>query len=788
MNHKDFLFRTLATGLLIFLPLASFAKNLPSVTIGFISDGPSPRFENMIESAQREIMTLNQDEFDIRFPKKYRINGNWQLDLIKRGINTLLANPDVDIVIATNPIGSHLLGRRKTLAKPVIATTIIDVELQGIPVNNNASGVKNLSYIASQKSFERDIKIFHSIIEFNHLTILVTDPFLKAMPDLNKKVKRASKEYGIEYTVIQVTDNVEMALSAIPADTDAVLVTPLMRVSETAFQKLVNGLIEKKLPSYSLWGRKEVEAGLLASATPQSDDIRIARRIALNVNQILLGEKAATLPVKFNAGERLVINMETARKSGFYPSWRVLTQAELIHNEPENVPRQLTLVQVVKEAIVANLDLLSANQGVAARQENVSLARAKLFPQVEASVSGQFRDQDLSSIFIPERSGTGAINLSQIIYSDSVWANLEISGKQQQAVELQRNRLRLDIISQTAAAYLTILKTKTIERIQRDNVDRSRINLELARARESVGASSRSDVFRWQSQIATDLQEVLQAEASRRQSEVALNRILNRPQEEPMVINPTELSNPVLIMSDPRFFNYVDNREIFRFFRDFMVEEGLTLSPELQTLQVSIEAQERSILTAKRNHWLPDVLLTAGYSDVFERGGTGASLPPGMGDEGWNVGVSARLPILTGGAQTARLNQTQKDLQRLKYEMASIRNQIEARIRSSLHRTGASYPSIELAQKAANAAKNNLALVTDTYQKGAVSVITLIDAQNAALKTELSAANAIYEFLLDLMEVQRAVAKFDFFLKADEREAWYERIESYFQGRMPGFQ
>ena len=39
--------------------------------------------------------------------------------------------------------------------------------------------------------------------------------------------------------------------------------------------------------------------------------VRVARRIALNVNQILLGEKAGTLAVRFDAGERLVINMET---------------------------------------------------------------------------------------------------------------------------------------------------------------------------------------------------------------------------------------------------------------------------------------------------------------------------------------------------------------------------------------------------------------------------------------------------------------------------------------------
>ncbi len=783
MDHKV-LFRILLLGFLTVIPLGSFAKNLPIVTIGFISDGHSPRFENMIKQTQQEIKTLAEDEFDVRFPKSYRINGNWQLDLIKKGINTLMLNADVDIIIATDPIASHLMGHWKKIPKPVIATTIIDVELQGIPFRNNASGVKNLSYIASQKSFERDIHIFHEIVDFKHLTILVTDPFLKAIPDLKKKVQRASRKYGIEYDVIAVTDDVETVLTTIQPNTEAVLVTPLMRLSEASFQRLVNGLIEKKLPSYSLWGRKEVEAGLLASATPQSDEIRMARRIALNVNQILLGEKASTLAVRFNAGERLVINMETVRRTRFYPSWQILTRAELINDELENVSRHLTLEKAVQEAIDANLDLLAAEQGVAANKENVSQARAKLFPQVDATINGQFRDQNTSNIFTPERKITGAFNLTQIIYSDSIWANLEITGKLQEAIEQQRNSLRLDIILQTSTAYLNILKAKTIERIRKENVKRSRINLELAQTRESIGTSSRADVFRWQSKIATDRQDVLNAEAIRRQSEVFLNQILNHSQEESMEIESTELTNPIFLVSNSRLFKYVDNRNTFRMFRDFMVKEGLAQSPELQALVVSIEAQERNVLASKRNFWLPDFSLNAGYSDDFDRAGVGADLPPELGDKGWTVGLSARLPILTGGAQTARLSQTQKDLQRLKYEIASAHNQIEARIRSALHKAGASYPSIELAQQAANAAQNNLELVTDTYQKGAASIITLIDAQNATLSTELSAANAVYEFLLDLMEVQRATAKFDFFLKPAERKAWYERIDVHFKQRL----
>ena len=114
------------------------------------------------------------------------------------------------------------------------------------------------------------------------------------------------------------------------------------------------------------------------------------------------------------------------------------------------------------------------------------------------------------------------------------------------------------------------------------------------------------------------------------------------------------------------------------------------------------------------------------------------------------------------------------------YYIAFGAESIELRIRAVLYRITSTFPSIELAQEAAAAAGKNLELVTASYSRGVVSVIDLIDAQNAALVSEAAAANAVYDFLLDLMELQRATNAFDFFRSEAGREAWFERLEAYF--------
>ncbi len=79
------------------------------------------------------------------------------------------------------------------------------------------------------------------------------------------------------------------------------------------------------------------------------------------------------------------------------------------------------------------------------------------------------------------------------------------------------------------------------------------------------------------------------------------------------------------------------------------------------------------------------------------------------------------------------------------------------------------------------AAARNLELVEDAYGRGVVSVLDLLDAQNAALLAQEAAANAVHDFLKDLMEVERAIGKFYFFANAEKRNEWFAAVEEFFE-------
>ena len=152
----------------------------------------------------------------------------------------------------------------------------------------------------------------------------------------------------------------------------------------------------------------------------------------------------------------------------------------------------------------------------------------------------------------------------------------------------------------------------------------------------------------------------------------------------------------------------------------------------------------------------------------------------------WSVGLSVTLPVFQGGALRARRTRAQIQLDELNLQRQAARQRVEQRVRSVLHKTGASFAGIDLSRDAAEAARRNLELVTDSYRQGVINIITLLDAQNRALVASLVAANAVFDYLVDLMGVQRAVGRFDYFRSAQDRLAFIEQMDAFF--RSEGFE
>lgn len=760
--------------------------------IGILLDGDSEISRYLASQFQHELREFFKSGADVRSETIY--TGNWTGSSIRENVDRALSDGTVDIVVALGPLSSQDLCLRKELKKPAIGGVIIDADWQDLPRKQAASGVRNLTYLNASLSGRRSIEEFRRCIPFDTIGVLVSEGFLDAIPRLRVEGERQAKLARIEVTYVEVGRSALAALAQLPPGVDAVYITPLLQLSSSAFDSLVAACTARRLPTFSHAGRREVERGVLASYAPTDDLSRRLRRIASNIQRIASGEDAGTLPVDFSSEPRLMVNMATARAIGYSPTYAALTEAELLNEETVSDARMVSLSSSARDAIAANLTLRAGWKGVESGEAEVRKARAPLLPQIMASASGSVVREEVAEASLgltPQRQLDGTIEFYQQVYDDQAWAAYGIESSLQKGREFDQKGMELDITLQATSAYLNLLRAKALSRIQRSNLQLTLSNLELARVRQAVGASNMSDVYRWESQVATSRKSVLDADAQVKLAELEVNRVVNRPLDEPFRTEEASLEDSMLLKRERGIFRSVDNPAAFQALRRFMVSEGIRMSPELQQLSAVIDAQDRAHGAAGRSFWLPTFSLQGGLTDVFAKGGVGANglqlqqAPqlslPGMPDLRWSVGLQASLPLFAGLGRSAVLDQTSIDLQRLRIEYEAAEQTVSERVLASLQRAVASYAGIEQATAAAVAARKNLGLVTESYSQGAVQIVTLIDAQNASLAANEGASDAVYNFLIDLMNVERSIGQFDFLRTPQEQADFMGRLEEFFR-------
>jgi outer membrane protein TolC len=590
---------------------------------------------------------------------------------------------------------------------------------------------------------------------------------------------------------------------------DGLYLLPLWQLDEAAQRKLLDELSSQKLATFSHLGMDLVERGALAGLYAQSELERVAKRVAIDVSRALDGEDVAAFETQLLAARpRLTLNLATARKLELRTSWELLDQAELMHQDPPAYDGSISLAQAMQE-VLASPVLAASRMEVELRRADVDALEGRLWPSIELGLNARVIDADRATNLAnePEFKGTVYAELEQLIYSDRVWTGLE---QKEELVAIEDAGLleeQLDWRLKAATVYLNVLQARGLVEIRREALRRSRSNLELARLRVEAGSANEADVYRWEIMLLQSQQELREAKALEQQARIGLNLLLGRPAEAFYDIEELGLEAPEMITSLPGFLERLGTPQDFELFRDYLVEQALGQAPELRKLDAAVAIKEAETARLSRSYWLPELGLQAGVSAHFLRAGEGSepleldiTLPPPLdtmipGDLvpddlfpqpdafEWFVGFGASWALWEGGAREQAFDQTELELMQLQSQRAALHLKLEQEVRAALIDAGASYPKIASTQEALVSAHAALELVTDAYRRGAVTVAELVDAQNAASTVESAAAIAVYAFLIDVLEVERAMGRFSIDLDVLQKQAWLEQMNQYFDAR-----
>ena len=751
------------------------------IRVGFITDGATPGDKELINLYKEQLQQSLAPYYKVSFSPKWILSGKDSPSETKRALKRLLSPYGPDAIFALGVVSASQALLFRNIPKPVIAPYVpYSVLSNRIEARvGKRQNIKNFIYIDTIYHLDRDLKTFREIVPFTRCAIVLDEREIKGIQGIKEQTKDFAKRHGIAASVVSSTSSATETVAKIPQGTQAVFVGPLWHMSNEEKRRFANLLAEKKIAGFALWNSQQVEFGLLAGLEPDDKQKVLARRASVALLDLLHGGDKAASSMAFRQDRDLVINMATARRLGVYPNLVLLTKAR-VFNEKEEGGRKLNIATAVQEAVSANLKLQSARVRVKAGEHAVKERMAELLPRVDIGTGYRAVDQDRSKAgggLTPERAWTGTAGGTILLYSEKKWANYTAEEHLQQARDMNRERVRLDVTYDASVAYLNVLRARTIERIYKENLKLTKANLERAQIKVSTGAAGPDEVYRWQSKFANDRKEVLYRESETMDAMEALNRILHRPLDEAFVPEEAGLNDPLFIMGDRFYLKLMDNPLLLRKFKRFAAREAVAVRPELKGFDEAIKAKARLAKGARRQLWLPDFTVEWKVDQYFAEDGHGRREDTSFDDTDWNVGVFARIPLFEGGKTAAKAGRLEQELARLRIDRNAAAEIIIQDVLAAVNRTRASYPSIILTREAALAAKKNLALVTDSYIHGIKTIIDLLDAQNQYLSAELNSANAVYNFLIDFMGVQRAMGEFVIFMPQQERNNWMEKVK-----------
>ena len=384
----------------------------------------------------------------------------------------------------------------------------------------------------------------------------------------------------------------------------------------------------------------------------------------------------------------------------------------------------MTLRDALVRTYETNPVLMAQRQALRATDEGVALARAQGRPQINAD--GAFNQDILSrNLGVNQRDVNVGASLRVPLYAGGTIRNSVRAADSR--VEAGRADLRAtegDIFTEAVAAYMDVIRDRSIVQLNLNQVRVLDTNLEATRDRFEVGDLTRTDVAQSEARLALARSNLAIAQGRLEASEQNYERVIGVP--------PGDLQPPPPLPPLPGA-------------QEDAAEIALANNGDLE----SIAAQARAAgfdVRAARGDRLPTISGTSSirYFDTLgtnDRGVNGPALSP-ENTTSAGVGVSLTLPLYQGGAAGARVRQANARHAQLLEQSISVERSVVANSRAAYTTFVAANDAIE--SNTIAVAANELALEGTRAEQtvGTRNVLDVLNAEQELVTSQVALVTA----------------------------------------------
>ncbi|MBO3697820.1 TolC family protein [Roseivirga sp. E12] len=757
------------------------------IHIGMLLDVRTSEIEPLTDRLKNEIRAIVGEDANIVFSEDQVLVNDFDLDKAEEHYQMMVKGKS-DIILAFGAINNVIVSRKTEHLKPTILFGSAPGDFAELDKTKTSSGIHNLVYLVTSQSFEVDLEVFSELYPYENVGIAVEAAMERTLP-VKELLDRIFQSKQAKYRLIPF-ENINDITSDLEG-LDALYMGGGFLLTDSEVSGLVTVLNQKRIPSFTSTDVNDVTLGLMATNQRAETLDQFFRRIALSVEAIINGEDAANLPLYIESNSELTINYNTAERLGVPLKYSLIATTNLV-GDFENVTaeKRYNLLEVMKEVLTANLTLRSGAKDIELTGQDVKTAKSNYLPEVTGSVTSTYLDPKIAEISNgqnPEYSTDGSVTISQTIFAPGATANIKIQEDLLNAQRETYNASQLDVIFDGANAYFNALLLKANLQISSRNLDLTKRNLQLAQQNYESGQSGKSDLLQFRSQMAQNTQTLVEAVNQLEQGFFSLNQLLNQPINRKIDVQDADLGKGVFEEYDyDQLRVFLDDPSLRAPFVEFLVGQARNNAPELKSLAYNISANERNLQLAKRGRFLPTIALQGQYNSNFTQGGVGTEVPMGFAatpKSNYNVGLNLSLPIFQRNQQninrqTASIQKEQLDINRQNIEL-NLENNVNVAVLQLTNQIA----NIELSKVSEEAAREGLELTQESYATGAVNWVQLTEAQDNYLNAQLANANAIYNYLLSSLQLERIMGYYFLLHTSEENENFRQEFFTYLTTR-----
>lgn len=765
--------------LVVTLMVTAFAfSQTKTYQVGFLLDRNSTEISGLLVELSNEISAVVGEDAVLEFPDTSKLVNNFDSVKALTNYNILLQN-NTDIIIVFGIVNNAVISNIGIYQKPTIVFGALSEELLSDEIA--VSNITNYTSILTSQSYTDDIKLLKKLSNPKKVGVIVEKALTDNLP-IAETFSKIGDELNLEMSLITFQSLAEITSNL--NNIDAVYLAGGFYLSDLEIKQLAEVLIKKKLPSFTANPVKDVKNGILATNHDQSGLNQFFRRIALTVESVVNGDGLSGFSTKLESKSTLTVNYNTADKIGLPLKYSLIATTSFVGNPKEiTADKTYTLVSVMQESIVKNLELQTIQRDISLTKKEVQLAKSDYLPNVIAGASGAYVDPELATVSNgqkPEIITSGNVTLQQTLFSEATNANISIQKSLRDAQQENYNSEVLNTVFNTATAYFTALILKANLSIQSQNLELTKYNLKIATENYEAGQAGKSDVLRFKSEKAQNTQQMVEAINQLDQAYYALNQLLNNPIDTEIDVEETELEKGVFNNYNyEQLGQFLDDPKLRQPFVKFMVKEAIANAPELKSLDYNLKATERSERLFGAGRFLPTLALQGQYNYEFSRSGAGSSFPMGfpvIPENYYTIGLNLSFPLFNQNKQNINKQIASLKKEQLEISRDNVELSIEKNINDAVLDLINQISNIQLSRVFEDTAKEALDLTQASYANGAVNIVQLLDAQNNYLQAQQASANATYNYLQSSMQLERSLGLFFLLQDESEREAFTQRF------------